>query len=209
MLLYLLWGRAVKTFSKSCFPDRKHQNCVTRAQRRLHRRYAPLRAARNSVVRIVVRVFVCSAYRMHQTTNTARSKRTAQHSILLLSDVCSKNVSFLEYQIFAASIDASKPRWVEYTDAATGTQLVENYLGHFLEKLQKKVWKKYKKLPQQQRGALRAPLLPAIVCTVSIFFVIFPRNGPGSFLQSEWVLQSILASRFKLSRKSDSCLSVR
>ena len=36
--------------------------------------------------------------------------------------------------------------------------------------------KNYKTWPHQQSGALRAPLLPAIVCTFSFFLLIFPTN---------------------------------
>lgn len=40
-----------------------------------------------------------------------------------------------------------------------------------------------KKLPQQQRGALRALLVLAVFVLVPYLVAFFPKNGPGSFLQ--------------------------
>ena len=61
-----------------------------------------------------------------------------------------------------------------------GLQAVENYMGHFLEQLQK-IWKKYKQLPAKGAREARPFVAEAICCTFSIFFAIFPKNGPGSF----------------------------
>ena len=105
--------------------------------------------------------------------------------------------------------------WVERFRRDDGTRVryrvgvlfplsVENYLGHFLEKLQK-ILKKYKKLPQQQRGALRAPLLLAFFCTFSIFFVVFPKNGPGSFPQKAPRTDFIRLVSSKLMLQGGSC----
>ena len=82
----------------------------------------------------------------------------------------------------------------EVSNTCVSFQAVENYLGHFLGKLQK-IWKKFNKLLQQQWGALRAPLLPAIFCTFSICFAIFPKNGPGSFPHARVItLEAALAT---------------
>ena len=54
---------------------------------------------------------------------------------------------------------------------------VENYLGHFLEKLQK-ISKKYKKMPAKGAREARPFVAEAIVCTFSIFFCKFTKKRP-------------------------------
>ena len=51
-----------------------------------------------------------------------------------------------------------------------------------MEKMQK-IWKKYKTWPAKGAREARPFVAGAIVCTFSIFFAFFPKNGPGSFSQ--------------------------
>ena len=60
-------------------------------------------------------------------------------------------------------------------------QAVENYLGQFLEKLQK-IWKKYKKMPAKGAREARPFVAAAIVfCTFSIFLQFFQKMAQVVF----------------------------
>ena len=66
------------------------------------------------------------------------------------------------------------PTHVENKSNVYDLRNVENYLGHFLEKLQK-ISKKYKKLPTKEAREARPFVDEANFCTCSIFFAIIPK----------------------------------
>lgn len=63
-----------------------------------------------------------------------------------------------------------------------GALSVENYLGYFLEKLQK-IWKSTKNYPSNKGARFARPFCWQFVVLFP-YFSIFQKNGPGSFPHS-------------------------
>ena len=86
---------------------------------------------------------------------------------------------------------------------------MENYLGHFLEKLQK-IWNKYNKLPAKGAREARPFVAEAICYTFFILFAIFPKIAQVVFhkLAARTCLKRMSASVMTYLRRRGACHNV-